>query len=292
MSNYCIAGLNISIEPDSSPILSGLQLFKRESQSQPDLSIGLMGIDCVEKLSGKIIADGDILWVQNAGEDGTSSIYATNELGTIITRADIDGQWRHGNIKYLNFSNLEPDGRSEIMTAIYTDVLLGILFRYNLLFHEGIVLHASTISYLDKGIVFTAPSGTGKSTQTRLWQECFGERVRILNDDTPAVRILQGEPWVFGTPWSGSSNIHCNESAPLSLIVIVQQAQVNRIVKLDQHEALMNLMPRCFLPYFSRGMLDLACDIIEKIVGATPVIRLECRPDQEAVELVHQCLMS
>lgn len=290
MANYCIADLNMRINAESTAILDSLGLFISESNREPDLDLDLVSTDFIELPEGKVIADSSIHWVQKPGQEGTNSIFATNGLGRIITRADIDDQWRHGMIRYVDFANTKPNENFEKMTAIFTDILLGMLFRYNLLFHNGIVFHASTIRYQDQGIMFTAPSGTGKSTQTRLWQERFGKQVQVLNDDTPAVRFLEDSPWVFGTPWSGSSNIHCNDRAPLSLIVILQQAEVNRVLELDQYQALTSLMPRCFLPYFSRSMLDLACNVIDKIVNVVPVIRLECRPDQEAVELVHQCL--
>ena len=166
--------------------------------------------------------------------------------------------------------------------------LSDVLFRNRILFHQGLVLHSSAIKYCDKAILFTAPSGTGKSTMAHLWVK--HKNAVILNGDSPAIRMMGDRPIVFGTPWSGSKPEFVNDSAPLKAIVVLEQAPENRIRKLDAYEYVTRVLPRVFLPYFDQGLMGRALENFEKIVGSVPVYLLQCRPDQEAVELVHQCL--
>ena len=66
--------------------------------------------------------------------------------------------------------------------------------------HDGLVIHSSSIAFRDKGIIFTAPSGTGKSTHVNLWEQTFGREVTVVNDDTPAIRFINDVPMLSGTP--------------------------------------------------------------------------------------------
>jgi hypothetical protein len=112
----------------------------------------------------------------------------------------------------------------------------------------------------------------------------------MLNDDCPAIRVSDGQPFVYGTPWSGSSNIFINSKVPILAVVLLEQAPENTIRQLSNHEAVNKLMPRCFLPYYDSRLMDMAINTLEKIISAVPVYLLKCRPDREAVELVHQCV--
>ena len=148
--------------------------------------------------------------------------------------------------------------------------MIGLVFQNYLLHYDGIVVHASSLEWNGKGIIFSAPSGTGKSTHVKLWQEYFGSEVKLLNDDSPAIRFRDGNPFIFGTPWSGSSNLHSNGSAPLSAIVLLQQASDNSIKQLSNQEAIAKLMPRVFLPYYDEDMMNKACDVFERIIFFSP----------------------
>ena len=66
--------------------------------------------------------------------------------------------------------------------------------------HDGLVIHSSSIAFRDKGIIFTAPSGAGKSTHVNLWEQTFGREVTVVNDDTPAIRFINDVPMLSGTP--------------------------------------------------------------------------------------------
>jgi len=164
-----------------------------------------------------------------------------------------------------------------------------IMFRNRILFHQGIVLHASAIEWEGQGILFCGPSGMGKTTQANLWKKHKG--AGMINADRPALRIIGNTPYVYGTLWNGSSKEFKNRSMPLRAIVVLEQAVKNSVHSLDGREAARRLLPRSFLPYYQPEIMDLALCNLENIIALVPIYHLLCRPDNEAVELVYQCLI-
>ncbi len=163
--------------------------------------------------------------------------------------------------------------------------MLGELFRYFILKHDGLVLHSSCIKYKNSGIAFSAPSGTGKSTHTGLWKKYFPEDVTILNDDSPAIRFGGMVPGLYGTPWSGKTDINTNEAAPLEAIVILEQNPQNSIIKLSVEEALFEILQEVTRPVFPE-FINLTLSAVEKLLLQTPVYRLKCNISKEAVLMV------
>ena len=163
--------------------------------------------------------------------------------------------------------------------------MAGELFRYFILKHNGLVLHSSCIKYKNAGIAFSAPPGTGKSTHSGLWKKCFPDDVTILNDDSPAIRFDGFTPGIYGTPWSGKSDINCNDGAPLEAIVILQQHPDNEIIKLSSDEAIFRILQEVARPVFPEFM-TLTLNAVEKLLAQTPVYLLKCNISDEAVMTV------
>ena len=103
-------------------------------------------------------------------------------------------------------------------------------------------------------MLFSAPCGTGKSTHTRLWTEYFGkERAVIINDDKPAIQLINDVFYVYGTPWSGKNNIHSNIKVPLQAIVFIEQSINNNVDTLSSREAVKLLMNQSLRPFSSNN---------------------------------------
>ncbi|HEX3027727.1 MAG TPA: hypothetical protein VHT34_00120 [Clostridia bacterium] len=113
----------------------------------------------------------------------------------------------------------------------------------------------------------------------------------MVNDDTPAIRFINGVPMLSGTPWSGSSEKFANIQIPVKAIVILEQYPENVIRKLKPVEALPMLMPRCLLPYFDEKTMAIACQLIEKLLAKVDLYHLRCLPDKDAVELVYESVL-
>lgn len=153
---------------------------------------------------------------------------------------------------------------------------------------QGLIIHSSSILWNNKGILFSAPAGTGKSTHVHLWKQLYD--TPILDGDATACRLINGNHYVYGLPWCGTSGEFMNQSAPLGAIVFLQQAKENSIIKLEFHEAFLRLTARCFLLPWNDKMTNQFIDIIQEVAASADCYLLNCMPDQDAVDLVKNCL--
>ena len=94
----------------------------------------------------------------------------------------------------------------------------------------GVMLvHSSALVYDGGAYLFSADSGVGKSTHTKLWLKAFGDKVHIINDDKPVVRLYDDHAVAFGTPFDGGSRIAHNENYPLKAIIFVERGEKNSV---------------------------------------------------------------
>ena len=163
----------------------------------------------------------------------------------------------------------------------------GYEFCRQLLNYNGIVLHASAVSYRGKAYLFSAPSGTGKSTHVRLWKKVFGDEAIIINDDKPALRFSNGKLMVFGTPWSGKSDENANISVPLGGICFISRGKENFIEKTDTKFAAASILGQT-LRYPSVEFMDKLLSFIDCHLPSIPTFRMECNLDDEAAESAYE----
>ena len=154
---------------------------------------------------------------------------------------------------------------------------------------QRLLLHASYIHTQKGAIVFTAPSGTGKSTQAELWKKHRG--ATIINGDRAVVCIQNGVAMAHGFPMSGSSSDCLNQSGKLLAIVSLVQASENKVRKLSTREALTVLINGSYLPPEYREDLAQVIDVALPIVQKIPVLELSCLPDQGAVDALSDALL-
>ena len=114
---------------------------------------------------------------------------------------------------------------------------LMLLSARELVAHDVLLIHSSALCMDGEGYLFMAPSGTGKSTHARLWREVFGDRVWMVNDDMPMLRIEKSRVMVCGTPWNGKHRLGLNASVPLKAIVWLYRSETNQIQPLSKAEA-------------------------------------------------------
>ena len=158
------------------------------------------------------------------------------------------------------------------------------LFPYAVLDLEGIVLHGVLIEYNNKGIIISAPSGTGKTTHARMWRDT--QRALIINGDRALCRKIEGK-WIgFGMPWCGTSGEYINRDVEISAIVVLEQAKENSVEKLDTLQSFNHMIPNITAPTWEKNLLNKAMDYLEDIVNEVPVYKLKCTPDIEAVEVL------
>ena len=157
-------------------------------------------------------------------------------------------------------------------------------FENPLLYYQAFLLHSSFISWQNNGILFTAPSGTGKSTQADLWKKY--EDADIYNGDRTIIRKIDGKYYGFGSPYAGSSGIYRNESAPIKAIVVIEQGPDNVIRRLRGREAFLPLFRETLMNTWNKEYMEKMTDLLMDAAFQIPVYHLSCRPDQDAVDTV------
>ena len=148
--------------------------------------------------------------------------------------------------------------------------------------------HASQIAVGGKGILFTAPSGTGKSTQARLWNRWEG--ARILCNDRTLVRQMGEGYRTFGFPIDGSEPVASSETCSLGAVVLLGQGKENRIERLRPVKALSALMPQLVIDGWNPDARIRAGELLMELIGQYPVYRLICTPDEGAVQCLKERL--
>ena len=162
--------------------------------------------------------------------------------------------------------------------AVYRKLCRELLNRDTLLFH------GSVVAVDGEGYLFTAKSGTGKSTHTALWRREFGERAEMINDDKPLLKIKENEILACGTPWNGKHRLGCNKIVPLKAICILERDRTNHIERIDAKEALPMLIQQSFRTGNPADTV-LLLDLLEQIIGKTKLYRLGCNVDPEAAHV-------
>lgn len=170
--------------------------------------------------------------------------------------------------------------------AVLRCVCMEILKNY-----DGFFFHCSSLEIDGKGFLFTAPSGTGKSTHTRLWREYFGDKVTMINDDKPIIKRENGEFFIYGTPWQGKDNIGNNVRVPISAICVLRQGKENKIEKITPIKALALLMDQTERPKDKKSMENLL-SLLDGLLSKTPVYIMDCTISQEAVIIAYKAMTS
>lgn len=165
----------------------------------------------------------------------------------------------------------------------------GMYFYYHLLQFNGFMLHSSCLGYKNKAYMFSAPSGTGKSTHVGLWQKYLGDAVTVINDDKPAIRTLQDGIFVYGTPWSGKTDKNQNVKMPLGGIVFLERAETPYIRPMETAEAVQHLLWQTTRSVKAERM-HLLMDVVTRLFGNTPIYKMGVNMERESVALAVRTL--
>ena len=163
---------------------------------------------------------------------------------------------------------------------------LHIEWENMLLAEKKMILHAACVRHSKVGgILFSGPSGVGKSTQADLWCAYLG--ADLLNGDRTILgRGLQG--WrAYGSPYAGSSRCYVNESCNVTAVVILKQSPVCRIRRMSKPEAFRAVYAGLTVNNWDSHFVEQICDLAGALIWNVPVYELSCTPDRHAVELLY-----
>jgi hypothetical protein len=166
---------------------------------------------------------------------------------------------------------------------------LMLIFAFAGSFHNTLLIHASCVRNNGWAYPFTAKSGTGKSTHSNLWLSHI-PNTDLVNDDNPIIRIIDGKPFIYGSPWSGKTPCYRNIRVPLGAVTQIERAPQNSIERLPPISAFAYLLPACSSMKWDSIIYNHICDIITRIIEATPIYVLHCLPDEEAAHLCYKTI--
>lgn len=173
--------------------------------------------------------------------------------------------------------------------AYYEDICLYRAIAEKIPTLDRVVFHGAAVEVDGKGYVFTAPSGTGKTTHIGLWLKHFGDKVKIINGDKPILRLDDESVSVCSTPWAGKEGLQRNVEAPISAIVLLRRSSENKIRRLSPGECFAELVRQFYLPREAKAKLK-TLEIIDRVLMTLPIYLLECNVSEEAAELSFETL--
>ena len=180
------------------------------------------------------------------------------------------------------------DARSSNSMSYFETLVLYRKICTQLALRKTILIHGSTLETDGEAYLFCAPSGTGKSTHARLWREVLGDRVVMINDDKPLVRIAEdGTPVIYGTPWNGKHHLGANISAPLKHICFIERGEKNVLEPMDASEILPRLVKCTFRPAGAAETVAVL-GTLDKIAACVKVWKLKCNMDPEAAKTAYE----
>lgn len=185
---------------------------------------------------------------------------------------------REDEVEGLPVREFEPEYLETL--AIYRRIV------EKMLDYGAFLFHGSAISVDGEGYLFTAKSGTGKSTHTRIWRKIFKERCITVNDDKPLLLVTEDAVMICGTPWDGKHRLSTNMLVPLKGLAILERGTKNTIEPVTATDALPMLLQQSYRP---RDPLALSKTLmlIEQMTKKTGLYRLKCTISPEAARVAY-----
>ena len=157
-------------------------------------------------------------------------------------------------------------------------------------FFDRFVFHGAAVMADGKGYIFTAPSGTGKSTHVGLWMKHFGDRVSVINGDKPIIKISEDGATVYSCPWAGKEGWNTNSSAPIGAICLIRRGKENKIQRIAPSEYFDALMHQIYIPKDSRAMLK-TLELVDALASLVPFYLLECDISPDAARCSFEAMV-
>lgn len=154
--------------------------------------------------------------------------------------------------------------------------------------YDAFVFHGAVITKDGGSFVFTAPSGTGKTTHIKLWLEAFPDSW-VLSGDKPIIRKANGRFFACGTPWLGKEMMGSRSIRPLTAIGILNRGVENEIRPAAREEITNTMMCQT---YRSKDPARLArqLTLMDDCFSTVPVYTLRCNMDPSAARLAWETM--
>ena len=186
----------------------------------------------------------------------------------IFEQAELDAEALAEGFRRRQFT--DPFLERAAIQRAFADRLLGF---------DTVLLHGSCVAVDGTAFLFTARSGTGKSTHTGLWRQVFGSRAVMVNDDKPFLQLRPEGVFACGSPWSGKHGLDSNVILPLGGICLLERGAENQIRPMEMAEALPMLLHQSYLPS------EEACSLVHTLANRVPLWQMACNKAPQAAEV-------
>ena len=215
--------------------------------------------------------------------------YCKEYISTGIS--DFSVQVTQSDIDFEREKSKQEDIKENIPIRHFSDDYLETLAVYRkiadeMLEYNTILFHGSVVSVDNIGYLFTAKSGTGKSTHTSLWRELFKERAIMVNDDKPLLRVTENGVTAYGTPWNGKHRLSTNIGVPLNAICVLERSDENHIEKVTAESVYNMLVQQVYRPQNPQKLLK-TLQLIDVLADSVKLYRLGCNMDISAAETAY-----
>ena len=272
MVQFEICGLGIEVRGERDVTVRGDSLRFETRMEQPEITVDCRAVPTPalrgERLAAEVWRDGDVIRRCTMKGDIPAAVLSYREGEPARAKLEVreeDWGWVTDHLR------------------LWSTLCLPAL----LLPARTLIFHAAFVECGGEGILFTAPSGTGKSTQAALWQTHRG--ARVINGDKAAVS-LRGNAVAHGVPVSGTSGICENQSLYLKGIVVLSQAGENTVRRLSPSQAVAALCANLFADDAVGSEWSAALALLLDLVEQVPVYALACTPDLRAVETLERAM--
>ncbi len=283
MRYYSIAGINLGLDMPEVPYVTRRMSGYEVTGCAVDYTVTLCIDGFIRKPDCKVIQR---QYYKNfaISDEGGYVIYEV--LETIESLASMICFSKDMKTVRAYIKDIEYMGAVDIGTRCHS--LLNEIFRYLVIDAGGLTFHSSAIENGGRAILFSADSGTGKSTHTGLWCRYYPETV-VINDDSPVIMPEKSGGFrVYGSPWSGKTELNANVSAPLRAIVFLDRGAPS-IRHVSDNGAFMKMVRQSFVtPYVSFFIRYLG--IAEKLYKNAEMYNMTCEISRESVDIVKDYL--
>ena len=291
MYEYSIAGLTLRCQMDL--VAMGLRGFKPfevgDGMNDGDCTLMFDADVCVSRYSTTAT-----LATSYLAEADAESEFMRSERGYLycIKRR---GERSKDVVFHIDTSSWVIETNMQVEDGVDIAILrfgIWVMFGVVLCVNDAIAIHSSAIVVSNRCALFLGESGTGKSTHTRLWIKHI-DGAKLLNDDSPIVRVVNNEVMVYGSPWSGKTPCYKSESYPLAGLCRLEQAPYNKIETLATIPAIGALLPSC-PPIFAHDevLQDRICTTVGRMLRKVRAYRLACLPDEAAAQMSYKTIVA
>lgn len=254
----------------------------QNTESAPDRRIVLRVAPAPQPKGELLFSDGRMAVYKEGAKEQRRYLMWSGDPASSENPALIPGAQREYTL-YLPPSHAEVLLNGGELTPL---LALEQLFAQN----RRLILHSSVVLHNGSAVLFSAPSGVGKSTHAALWEQRFG--AELLNGDRCVIEQTDSGFTAHGSPYSGSSEVCKRKCAPIKGIFLLRQAPENRAEPLSASAAFRRLFPQTVVNLWNPEQVQTVTDLLAALTAKLQVYDLACRPDIAAAELAEQILNS